>query len=392
MQELQLLRDQLDESQTRERKLQSQHEQVTRRLQTYLADRGDFHLLQDLSETLDIHASALSMADVLEHLVLQFGTLKADFSDAVYRAVFQNMVRWCQERWAHTSLGPRAGGGDVGGDVSISRNIAAIFGIIARSHDTRQVMLEFGVVEAMVNVLKSTQHAGTLEQAAACLSNLMLKSNQGREAVVSAGGLSVLVSLLHSSMHPVVQEKACSAMANLACSKLTKQVIATHKGILPLVEICRAGSCERTVENAARALRNLAHNSASNCSVIAGFGGLDVLSSLCEHTQHSGIAAQTSAAISNLATYDRNKIEIKVLLTCLHCLSPCFAASFPYRVAPDFSVLTSFAWQEKWGWSAKVSSCIFMLFFRMLRAQRRCKRTWGGDPAAISLTFCLSLT
>jgi len=311
LQELQSLKDQLEESQARERKVQVQHEQVTKRLQTYLADRGDFHLLQDLSETLDNHGSARSMADLLEYLVLQFGTLKTEFSDPVYRAVFHNMIRWCQEPWAHASVGSRAESGDVV-PTSISRNIAAIFGIMARSDEARQVMLEFGVVEAMVNVLKSTQHAGTLEQAAACLSNLMLKSNPGREAVISAGGLKVLVSLLHSSMHPVVQEKACSAMANLACSKLTKEAIAAHKGILPLVEICRADSCDRTTENAARALRNLAHNSASNCSVIAGVGGLDVMSSLCEHTQHPGIAAQASAAISNLATYDRNRIEIKV--------------------------------------------------------------------------------
>lgn len=292
---------------------------MTRRLRTYLADRGDFHLLQDLSDTLDNHCSALCVADILEQLVLQFGTIKADFSDLIYKAVFQNMVRWCQEGWAHSSpVDSRANGRDVIGEVSISRNIAAIFGMMARCDETRQIMLEYGVVDAMVNVLKSSQHVGTLQQAAACLSNLMLKSNQGREAVVSAGGLSALVSLLKSSMHPAVQEKACSAMANLACSKLTKEVIATHKGILPLVEICRAGTCERTVENAARALRNLAHNSASNCSVIAGFGGLDVMSSLCEHTQHPGIATQASAAVSNLATYDRNRVEIKVLPSLPH--------------------------------------------------------------------------
>ena len=255
--------------------------------------------------------------DLLHYFVLQIGTLKPDFSDEAFRAVFQCLVSWCHEPWVFSSSESESGGDGVG---SIARMIAAIFGVMARSDATRQDMLEHGVVEAMVTLLKRSKQVGTLEQAAACLSNLMLKSNAGREAVVSSGGLSALVTHLHSSAHPRVQEKACAAMANLACSKLTKEVINSHKGILPLVAICRAQSCDRVTENAARAIRNLAHNSASNCSIIAGCGGLDVMASLCEHAAHTGIASQAGAAVSNLAVNDRNRVEIK----------------------------------EKWGWSAKV--------------------------------------
>ena len=48
---------------------------------------------------------------------------------------------------------------------------------------TRNSMLSYGVVDAMVTLLHRSQHAPTLEQAAACLSNLMLNSDAGRLAV-----------------------------------------------------------------------------------------------------------------------------------------------------------------------------------------------------------------
>ena len=293
----------------------AQHKLVTKRLQTYLADRGEFHLLHDLSETLDIHGTSRGIVDLLEYFVLQIGTLKPDLSDQAFRGVFQSLVRWCHEPWVLSSNKSESDAA-----CSVAQMIAAICGMMARLDALREDMLEYGVVEAMVTLLQRSKQVGTLEQAAACLSNLMLKSNAGRDAVVSSGGLSVLVTHLHSSAHPRVQEKACAAMANLACSNLTKEVIVSHNGILPLVGICRTQGCERATENAARAIRNLAHNSAPNCSIIAGCGGLDVMASLCENAAHAGIASQASAAVSNLAVNDRNRAEIK----------------------------------EKWGWSAKV--------------------------------------
>ena len=326
--ELQALKDRLDESRARERNFQQQHQRVTKRLQTYLADRGDFSLLQDLSENMDHHEASRGIADLLEHFVLQFGTLQPDFEDEIYRSVFKNLVRWCHEPWPHVSAASSKSSVDAsqpGADSracsnNITRNIAAMCGILARSEDARERMLPCGVVDAMVALLKRSQHAGTLEQACACISNLMLHSNAGREAVVASGGLGALITQLHASVNSRVQEKACSAMANLACSRLTKEVIATHKGVLPLVEICRAKLCDKTTENASRAIRNLAHNSASNSSVIASCGGLDVMASLCEHTEHDGIASQASAAIANLAVFPQNRAELK----------------------------------ERWGWSAKV--------------------------------------
>ena len=41
LQELQALREQLEEAHAREKKVHAQHERITRRLQVYLADRGD---------------------------------------------------------------------------------------------------------------------------------------------------------------------------------------------------------------------------------------------------------------------------------------------------------------------------------------------------------------
>ena len=381
-----MLKERLEESQACERKVQEQHERMTKRLQTYLADRGDFNLLQDLNETLDNHGSSRGITDLLEYFVLQFGTIKPNFADPVYRAVFHNLVRWCHEPWAYmsrkgreteteTETGREAGrhggarghsparsarsasakvsargreraGSVDGGDEgvrdasrsgvplcrsSIARNIAAVCGILARGDKTREEMLSHGVVEAMVALMKSLdtigkqeqQHAtyvGTMEQACACLSNVMLHSEAGREVLVSSGGLEVLISQLHAFVHTDIQEKACSALANFACSKVNKELIGSQKGVLPLVEICRTQRSARATENAARALRNLAHNSMSNCSVIAACGGLDVMASLCEHSTDESICAQASAALANLAVHDRNRSELK----------------------------------DKWGWSANV--------------------------------------
>jgi len=41
------------------------------------------------SETLENHGASRGTADLLEYFVLQFGTLKPDFANAVYSAVFQ---------------------------------------------------------------------------------------------------------------------------------------------------------------------------------------------------------------------------------------------------------------------------------------------------------------
>ena len=43
----------------------------------YLADRGDFHVLDDLSETLDNQNASRGVADLVEYFVLQVLSLLA---------------------------------------------------------------------------------------------------------------------------------------------------------------------------------------------------------------------------------------------------------------------------------------------------------------------------
>ena len=150
-----------------------------------------------------------------------------------------------------------------------------------------------------------------LEDAVACLSNLACKHKPSRGAIAEAGGVQILLSVVSRSMDMAAQERACTALGNLACSAHVKVHIGNEGGGEVLVKACAAQRSDDIVIEAARALRNLANQSDSNCRKIASAGGVDVLGSLCDVSLHAGVVSQAVSALSNLAAESSTRGEMR---------------------------------------------------------------------------------
>ncbi|EKX45189.1 hypothetical protein GUITHDRAFT_139116 [Guillardia theta CCMP2712] len=260
------------------------------RLRERLATDGQFEELMGLGGRGDFRS--FGMLRVYENMALNILSVKPNFQETVSKDAYAMLFSWCYKSWLTQDL---------------ARNIAGGIRILSRDKELKNDLLDCGALEAMIQIIKSFQKTkafAALEHALASISNFCIKNSIARQVLVQTEGtisllwmllegIRILIEYVDDNYPPAVIEKACSALAHMSCGIGLKDEIAQHGGIEAAVAVCNKAVTPGQFE------------------LLKLCGGVNALIQIIGSCRKESVLYQAEAALSNVATNEFCRAELK---------------------------------------------------------------------------------